>query len=667
MDTLVGCPNIPKGVSVERKEDLSCGHQGTIAKLSTFTISNEQSVNGSLSLCEPIDSLPCFDNVLIESVDKLVDPIDDRIYSSSKIDLCPPSVDTCVLNVSSLSCDNCIDQLACECSALVEGSCNVIKKPQFGDTNENVDHLNKSDTLSISFVADPIACFAHRDHVLENASKTDLCLFEGELACLNSSLVVDQPLFKYNIIFEDDEITPSDVPSSVNLESSVVLNNYTIYSNPLWCEAFNPKDGNLFLEDESTLVGKECDAEEGGVCFSITSSSWCVSIVNGMTHEFESIRSHTHEDTLEEVDLRDTFLHYLFTYDDAHAVEWSVLLGGMSAHLINGVALDPVLWTFYPFDLGGYLRIFELVRVSSLRWYYHDDENNNYCPCPPSVGFIAMTIEDVLLFLEFESPRLIVLRVNLCTTHHAKGISSLLVIFMVLQGLDSRTQFYLLDIREALCLFECGTNENSHMKLFKCIGSFVLPLCQSLLGSQVSNTLMGYKPFVDICDAWLYVKFVHPWHGYEFIIANANPHAMRILFLFASPMVLQGMDSRTNPFQEGENDAIQIASRLSIHELQCFDGVFSRMEAVWHTWMMRTGFHALHRNICTLIELPVGQNHAWVITWSMGSLMKKGGANEYVAPFGELTSTSATRQATLARVLTSPKVPKSYNWKFITR
>jgi len=35
---------------------------------------------------------------------------------------------------------------------------------------------------------------------------------------------------------------------------------------------------------------------------------------------------------------------------------------------------------------------------------------------------------------------------------------------------------------------------------------------------------MGYKPFVDHFDDWLYVKFVHPWHGDEIVIANANPH-----------------------------------------------------------------------------------------------------------------------------------------------
>uniref|UniRef100_M1DS97 Uncharacterized protein n=1 Tax=Solanum tuberosum TaxID=4113 RepID=M1DS97_SOLTU len=104
MAELLGCPNISKGVSLG-KEDLSCERQGTIAKLNTFTIANEQSVNDSLSLSEPNVSSPCVDNVHVESVDTLVDRIDDRIDSSSKIDLCPPSVDTRVLSDRSLSCD----------------------------------------------------------------------------------------------------------------------------------------------------------------------------------------------------------------------------------------------------------------------------------------------------------------------------------------------------------------------------------------------------------------------------------------------------------------------------------------------------------------------------------------------------------------------------------
>ncbi|KAH0673852.1 hypothetical protein KY290_026077 [Solanum tuberosum] len=142
--------------------------------------------------------------------------------------------------------------------------------------------------------------------------------------------VVDALMRCSNI--QDDEITHSDVPSGVKLESNVVLNNYNVYSNPLWCEAFPPKDGNLFLEDESTLVGKECDEEKGGVGFPITFSSLCVSILDSMATAFEPIGSQTHENTLEEVDLRDTFLYYLFTYDDAHAVEWSMILENESAN-----------------------------------------------------------------------------------------------------------------------------------------------------------------------------------------------------------------------------------------------------------------------------------------------------------------------------------------------
>ncbi|KAH0759851.1 hypothetical protein KY290_023344 [Solanum tuberosum] len=198
---------------------------------------------------KPIASLPCVDNVLVENVDTLADPIDDRIDSSSKIDMCPPSVDTYALNASSLFFNDCVDESVCACSSLVEGPCNVIKESLVSSTNDNVDQLNRSDSMSISIVEDPIACFAHRDHVLEHASKNDMCLFEDELEFFNSSRVVDHSLFKYNILFEDDEITLSDVPSGVSLESSIVLDSYTCYSNPLWCEAFPPKDGNLLLED----------------------------------------------------------------------------------------------------------------------------------------------------------------------------------------------------------------------------------------------------------------------------------------------------------------------------------------------------------------------------------------------------------------------------------
>uniref|UniRef100_M1DG64 Uncharacterized protein n=1 Tax=Solanum tuberosum TaxID=4113 RepID=M1DG64_SOLTU len=195
----------------------------------------------------------------------------------------------------------------------------------------------------------------------------------GELACFNSPMVVDHCLFKYNILFEDDEITPSDVPSGVDHESSVVLDSYTLYSNPLWCEDCPPKDRNLFLEDESTLVGKEHDEKEGGICFPITSSSWCVSILNGMTNDFEPISSHTFENTLDEFDLRDTFLYYLFTYDDAHAFELSMLLEVKSAKRAKGGVLNPSSWNPFPFDPGSELNCGTCVVMLGQDDKYHLD------------------------------------------------------------------------------------------------------------------------------------------------------------------------------------------------------------------------------------------------------------------------------------------------------
>ncbi|KAH0650282.1 hypothetical protein KY284_030194 [Solanum tuberosum] len=716
-DAFVGCSRI------QGKEDPSCGRQGTIATLDTFTIANEQSVNVRLSICEPIASLPCVDNVLVKSVDILVDPIDDRIDSFSKIDLCPPIVDTYALNASSFFCNDCVDQPVYECSSLVEGSCNVIKKPQLGGTNGNVDHLNRSDSLSVSFVEDPIVCFAHRDH--------------GELECFNSSLVVVLSLFKYNVLFEDDEITPIEVPSGVNLESSVVLNNYNVYSNPLWCEAFLPKDGNLFLEDESTLVGKECDEEEGGVCFPITSSSWCVSLLDSMTNAFEPIGSHTHENTLE---------------------EWSMLLEGNIDNLINGCALDPRTWlaypfdpssklncsicvgmlgrngrqmvvdivnsfpyarklflrfyhpleeptlcvgkdsflnpfsisypehddveceshggrrylaregevctffyylfaydeipswirsalTFYPFDLGGCLKAFELVGVSSFRWYSLVVEKNDHCPCSPCVGLIAMTIEDVWLFLVFESPRLIILSVNPCTTPHAKRISFLLMIYMVLRGLDLRTQSYLLAYGDthtcvgSISYVNSGINRANESLLdsLLCNPFPFAPGVNSRCAECSNNTFCYCKDssLVLLLDPMFLNEVYLPiWVGNTYVREPA--HELGILTLLKLSSALDGALTWVNT---------TYAFTL-------------RMEDVKHVWMTRREFHTLHGNICTIKELPVGQHHAWMIAWSVGGLTKQGGATRDIVPFGELTYTSATRQTSLARVPRLQKCPK---------
>jgi len=85
---------------------------------------------------------------------------------------------------------------------------------------------------------------------------------------------------------------------------------------------------------------------------------------------------------------------------------------------------------------------------------------------------------------------------------------------------------------------------------------------------------------------------------------------MRIFVLFASPMVFQGIDSRTNPFQEGENDAIQIASspftRSQARELQCIKGLCMKL------------------GVLELVLVARRDSHAWKNAW--GSAGKKIGA-----------------------------------------
>ncbi|XP_069151841.1 uncharacterized protein [Solanum lycopersicum] len=76
--------------------------------------SSPLSVSNNMSLCEHSESLPCDvldsilsydDNILVVTEQALVDPIDDPIESCSKVNSCPPSVGTFILNEGTLSCD----------------------------------------------------------------------------------------------------------------------------------------------------------------------------------------------------------------------------------------------------------------------------------------------------------------------------------------------------------------------------------------------------------------------------------------------------------------------------------------------------------------------------------------------------------------------------------
>ena len=100
--------------------------------------SSPLSVSSSLLTCESNDSLPLVDDVHVVSVDTLVDPIDDQIDSSCKINLCPPSVEPNMLNESTSSCVNGVDQLMCENFTPLEDVCDVINRTQVSEEYENI-------------------------------------------------------------------------------------------------------------------------------------------------------------------------------------------------------------------------------------------------------------------------------------------------------------------------------------------------------------------------------------------------------------------------------------------------------------------------------------------------------------------------------------------------
>ncbi|KAF3617546.1 hypothetical protein FXO38_33923 [Capsicum annuum] len=253
------------------------------------------SVSISLLTYEYIDSLPLVYNVNVVQVDTLVDPMDDRIDSSSKIDLCPPSVEAFVLNESTSSYENCVDQLVCKTCPPLENMCDVINESQVSEEFESIGQEKRSEPMSLCCCKDSNVCLAHRvNRVLDISLELDNDSLESESS--KSVRGLYHSLFRYNVLFVDSLNTPNR-PSGEN-DGITCLGSYSIYANPLWCDNIPPKDGNIFLEDESTLKGKEC------VILETTSSSTLYGFF---------------EDTIVEIELSAIFLYSLFTCDDMYA------------------------------------------------------------------------------------------------------------------------------------------------------------------------------------------------------------------------------------------------------------------------------------------------------------------------------------------------------------
>ncbi|KAH0669564.1 hypothetical protein KY285_023727 [Solanum tuberosum] len=233
-----------------------------------------------------------------ESDATIVDPINDQVDSSGKINLCPPSVG-------------------------------------INDLNESLDHST-------------ISGFSH---------------VNLEVECL----------LKDNLLFDDDmtlESVHSEMP--YNVGSVATLSGYQLFENPLWCDDTLSKEGNLFCEDDSTFIGEGSVKMKGDAYVLNVTSSLCVPILHmncaSLVYKVEAKLGNN----LIEVHLCDTFLYYLFAYDDVSTFEWStMILEDKGANRVNKGVLDPCSWISFPFDPGN-----ELNCGICLVMLGQDDKNN---------------------------------------------------------------------------------------------------------------------------------------------------------------------------------------------------------------------------------------------------------------------------------------------------
>ncbi|KAF3656369.1 putative acid phosphatase 1-like [Capsicum annuum] len=107
-------------------------------------------------------------------------------------------------------------------------------------------------------------------------------------------------------------------------------------------------------------------------------------------------------------------------------------------------------------------------------------------------------------------------------------------------------------------------------------------------------------------DPWLYSKYVLPWREDVYYCANSNPHVMKILCLFVLSLVLQGLDLRSNPFQEGGDDTSQMVA-LAFDDILQSHYVKNQALVVWRDHSWRGSY-----------EHAIGRTRVWKIVWTLG-------------------------------------------------
>ena len=526
--------------------------------------------------------------------------------------------------------------------------------------------------------------------MLETSLILDNDLLENGFACSISSSWIDPSLFKYNILFEDDEFTPKEPSGENDVEGIACLESYSLYANPLWCKNIPPKDGNLFLGDESTLKGRECEVLErndqlgddnfdlleflrnpisdfslkidcgcdplydtppmfddykdellackdlsnnsldfsGGMCLlegtsieregvhylEITSSTMCDLIVES-THgdDVETGSEYSHEDTLVELDLSDTILHSLFAFDDMYAIVESISCSLGEAYGEREYCLDPCLWLLFLFDPGAKYRNGD-VGAPNLLLGLHDKQSvilenprakvslfpwGNVSKCASLLDTIvfklqesqlvdakfsiclkermwmclnalssplyAFTLDSFLYYLFAYDDIHASFGFVLCRGRKFVGLSTCMNdnaiwILWTLEPIEAPPLVWSLEeIKKQLCLMAPKMKVVLPCGLFDAIRTFVVSLSLGDLNSQILCAYFNKFLIFNSKDPWLYCKYKQPWHVEMIYCANPNPHAMRSLYLFVLSLVLQGLDSRSNPFQEGEDDTRQMA------------------------------------------------------------------------------------------------------------
>ncbi|PHT87829.1 hypothetical protein T459_09935 [Capsicum annuum] len=129
------------------------------------------------------------------------------------------------------------------------------------------------------------------------------------------------------------------------------------------------------------------------------------------------------------------------------------------------------------------------------------------------------------------------------------------------------------------------------------------------------------KPLViKVKDVWLYLKCVPPWHVDVVYCTNSNPHVMRMWCLFVFSSFLQGLDSRSNPFQEREDDTSEMTTQIfedmiGDHHLKAQDLVTPRaQEYARKNHFEPTVEHIIHQGRTRYYHIHDGGEMRW-LSW----------------------------------------------------